>query len=255
MSGASPMREMPEAIVLCGGAGTRLKTVTGDAPKAMAPIAGRPFLEVLLRQLRRNGFQRVILAVGYRADAIRAHFGDAACGMQISYSYEESPLGTGGALRKAAELATSHDVFVMNGDSYADVDFDGFVADHRANGADTTVLVLPVDGRTDCGIVEFDRGGRYVGFLEKKEGSRAGYLNAGIYVVSRHSAGGIPADRDVSLERDVFPRWLEEGRNIRVFVRPGQCIDIGTPERYREAQELLAGVEAEAVALAQEGQR
>ena len=113
---------MPDAIVLCGGAGLRLRSVIGDAPKGMAAVAGRPFLELLLRQLRRHGFERVILAVGYQRDMIYSHFGESAFGLRLAYSVESSPLGTGGAVRNAADLVESESVLIMNGDSYTDAD-------------------------------------------------------------------------------------------------------------------------------------
>ncbi len=109
------MPDLPDAIVLCGGAGVRLRSVTEGAPKSMAGIAGRPFLELLLKQLRRHGFDRVILAVGYQRDMIRERFGQWAFGLEVAYSVESSPLGTGGALRNAAGLVTSEGALIMNG--------------------------------------------------------------------------------------------------------------------------------------------
>ena len=123
------MPSTPDAILLCGGAGLRLRSVIGDAPKGMASVAGRPFLELLLRQLRRHGFERAILAVGYRKDVIQSHFGERAFGLHLAYSVESSPLGTGGALRNAADLIESDSVLIMNGDSYTDADLSEFVAD------------------------------------------------------------------------------------------------------------------------------
>src|ERR1700753_566763 len=129
-SGTLFMRKAPDAIVLCGGAGTRLRSVIGDSAKGMAEVGGRPFLELLLRQLRRHGFQRAILAVGYQKDAIRMFFGDRVDDLELVYSEESSPLGTGGALRNAADLIESEGVLVSNGDSYADVDLTAFTKQH-----------------------------------------------------------------------------------------------------------------------------
>jgi NDP-sugar pyrophosphorylase family protein len=246
------MLERPDAIVLCGGAGSRLKAVTGEAPKAMAAVAGRPFLELLLHQLRRNGVERVILAVGYRADAIRAHFGDSALGLRIAYSIEDSPLGTGGALRRAVELAESQEILVMNGDSYTDADLPAMLAAHQAAHAAVTMLVVPVDGRSDCGTVAVGPDGRLNRFLEKQESTGAGYINAGIYLMSREGAREIPPGREVSLEREVFPNWVGEGRRVRAFIWRGDCVDIGTPERYRNAQELLRNAERELLLAGEE---
>src|SRR5271169_1384583 len=114
------MPDSPDAILLCGGAGLRLRSVIGNSPKGMADVAGRPFLELLLRQLGRHGFERAILAVGYQKDVIHSHFGEQAFGLHLAYSIETCPLGTGGALRNAADMIESDNVLVMNGDSYTD---------------------------------------------------------------------------------------------------------------------------------------
>src|SRR5437667_8523550 len=114
MTGVRSMPSAVDAIVLCGGAGLRLRSVTGDAPKSLASIGGRPFLDILLNQLRRHGFQHVILAVGYQRDLIRSHFDNRAHGMPLEYSIESTPLGTGGALRNAVDLIKSDSVLIMN---------------------------------------------------------------------------------------------------------------------------------------------
>src|SRR5262252_9230661 len=98
------MPSMPDPVLLCGGAGLRLRSVIGNTPKGMANVSGRPFLELLLRQLRRHGFERAILAIGYGGDAIHSYFGEQAFGLQVAYSAESCPLGTGGALRYAVDM-------------------------------------------------------------------------------------------------------------------------------------------------------
>ena len=237
------MPETPDAIVLCGGAGLRLRSVTANTPKSMAGIGGRPFLELLLQQLRRHGFERVILAVGYRSDVIREYFGERAFGLEVSYSLESLPLGTGGAARHAARLATSGHTLIMNGDSYTGADLREFVAGYLRSGADASILLVPTDGRGDCGTVEIDAAGRVTKFLEKQVVAGVGYLNAGVYMVSRQLLYEIP-EGQVSLERESFPQWLGQGRDIRAFTWQGKCVDIGTPERYRGAQDVLGNVEA-----------
>lgn len=233
------MPSMPDAIILCGGAGTRLKSITGDAPKSMAAVAGRPFLELLLAQLQRNGFERVILAVGYQKEAIRAHFGGQAYGMNLVYSEEFSPLGTGGAARQAAGLLHSDAAMILNGDSYTDTSLSRFVEDYRESQADASLVVVPADGRTDCGLVAVDEDHRVNGFEEKRAACRMPYVNAGIYLISRSLLCGIPEGLPVSLEREVLPRWVAEGQSIRAFLYNGSCVDIGTPERYQNAQNQL----------------
>jgi mannose-1-phosphate guanylyltransferase len=251
------MPKIPDIIILCGGKGLRLQSVIGEAPKGMAEVAGRPFLELLLRQLSRHGFRRAILAVGYQRDAIRMHFGDHAFGLDLVYSEEVSPLGTGGALRNAAERIASDSLVVMNGDSYTNVDLTHVLDHHRETAADATVVVIPADGRSDCGFVLLDGAGQMKSFDEKQAPADASYVNAGIYFLSRQMLLDIPAVEAVSLEREVLPRWLREGRKIEGFVHSGRCIDIGTPDRYSHAQSALADVEAEdtEVCIPQRSQR
>jgi mannose-1-phosphate guanylyltransferase len=241
------MPELVDAILLCGGAGLRLRSVTGNDPKTMAAVAGRPFMELLLKQLQRNGFERVILAVGYQRDVIQSYFGNQACGLRVAYSVETSPLGTGGALRNAAGMVKSNAVLIMNADSYTDADLEKFMREHRESKADVSMVVAPVDGRDDCGSVLVDRSSRVTGFAEKESSFRGEYLNAGIYAVPREMLYKITSERPVSLEKELFPRWIEEGKYIRAFVSLNKCVDIGTPERYQGAQESLANVEAETI--------
>jgi NDP-sugar pyrophosphorylase family protein len=236
------MRSAPDAIVLCGGAGSRLHSVT-DGPKAMVTIGGRPFLELLLRQLRRHGFERVILAVGYQGDVIRSHFGEKAFDLQLVYSQEVTPLGTGGALRKAADLVQSSSALVLNGDSYTDANLSQFLVGHLDSGADMSVLVVRPDGREDCGTVSMDASGRVLAFREKQPVGGPKYINAGIYCVSRAMLFQIPSDVAISLETVIVPEWLAKGKNIMAVLKDATCVDIGTPERYRNAQTMLAATE------------
>jgi len=236
---------MPDPIVLCGGAGLRLRSITAEGPKALAEIAGRPFLELPLRQLRRHGFQRAILAVGYRQEMIRSHFGTHAFGLDLIYSAEFSPLGTGGALRNAADLVPTKTLLVMNGDSYTDVDLIAFVRKHAETNADVLAVVVPGDERSDCGSVSLDANDNLVRFAEKQGPGSARFINAGIYVFSRPILEGIPVGIHLSLEKDLFPQWIEDGARIKAFIHTGMCVDIGTPDRYRLAQQALASAERE----------
>jgi mannose-1-phosphate guanylyltransferase len=235
-----------DAIVLCGGAGLRLKSITRDAPKSLACIGERPFLEILFLQLRRHGFDEVILAVGYQNDLIRTHFADQAHGLKIRYSIESTPLGTGGALRNALDVMHSDTALIMNGDSYTDADLRLFLTEHEDAHTDFSILVVPADGRTDCGLVSVDSGGNVLGFEEKQSALGKQYVNAGIYLASQQILSEIPLGVQVSLESEMFPRWLNEAKHLRAFHHLGSCIDIGTPERYHSAQVTLARAEASA---------
>lgn len=243
------MPKTPDALILCGGAGLRLRSITGDGPKGMASVAGRPFLELLLRQLRRHEFQRAILAVGYQAEVIRSYFGGNSLDLRLSYSVESSPLGTGGAIRNAADLVESEIVLIMNGDSYTEVDLAGILAAHHESKADAHLVLVPADDRNDSGSVRMDDSGKILGFEEKAGAFHTPYVSAGIYLMQRQMLYDIPSGHEVSLEKDILPRWLREGRYIQGFVFQGKCMDIGTPQRFREAQEVLADAEVEVVKL------
>jgi NDP-sugar pyrophosphorylase family protein len=208
----------------------------------MAHVAGRPFLEVLLKQLQRNDFRRVILAVGYQKEAIRSAIGDKAFDLEVVYSEESTPLGTGGALRNAADLVETDTALTMNGDSYAEVNLGQFVAGHLEQRSEVSMVVVPTDERNDCGSVRVDGQSKVAQFHEKQAQVQAQYVNAGIYLMSRRMLYDIPAGREVSLEREVFPRWINEGHFINAFVGGSPCVDIGTPERYQRAQTALAHV-------------
>jgi D-glycero-alpha-D-manno-heptose 1-phosphate guanylyltransferase len=237
------MDNRPDAVILCGGAGLRLRMITGDGAKPMAPIADRPFLEILLRQLRRHAFRRIILAVSYRKETIFSQFGNHFLGLNLFYSDEPFPLGTGGALRNAVKFVESDVALVLNGDSYTDADLAQFVAGHCASDADASLLVVKADGRDDCGSVVIDDGGWIREFKEKTRSFESAFVNAGIYVVSRDLLCSIPVDIQISIEHELFPRWLQEKRSLRAVLSSAECVDIGTPERYRRAQSVLATAE------------
>ena len=147
--------------------GLACRSVTGEAPKSLATIGDRPFLDILLNQLRRHRFEHVILAVGYQSDLIRSHFDNRAHDLSLEYSIESTPLGTGGASRNAVDFVKSEALLIMNGDSYTDADLSAFVAGHRQSQADLSVLVVPTDGRVDCGLVSVDPRWQGVGIQGK----------------------------------------------------------------------------------------
>jgi D-glycero-alpha-D-manno-heptose 1-phosphate guanylyltransferase len=237
------MTEIPDVIILSGGFGLRLKGVIGETPKPMAPIAGRPFMELLLRQVKRHGFSRVVLSVGYMQEVIREHFGEKAFGLALLYSVETSPLGTGGALREAIRCVRSETALVMNGDSYTDVDLRHLVREHSESRADVTAVVIP-GIRSDAGSVVLGRNGTVKTFAEKRLAPDARYLSAGIYMLNKGLVESIPGAAKISLEEQLLPQWLADGKNIGGFIFAGPCIDIGTPERYEKAQHILEKVES-----------
>ena len=216
-------------IILVGGLGTRLRAAVPDLPKPMAPVKGKPFLEYLVTRLVSRGFSRIILAVGYKGEMIESHFRDGArFHAAISYSREETPLGTGGAVREAMSLADAPDYLVMNGDTFVDVDFGALLSFHREKAALASITVLFRPDTSRFGTIEFDGDGRIGGFKEKASRSE-GYINAGVYALSRQILPLMP-EGPFSLEKDHFP--FLTGRGFFALPMDGYFVDMGTPSDY-----------------------
>lgn len=231
--------ETIDAIILAGGLGTRIREVVGDVPKPLAPVGGRPFLDILLAYLDRySSVGRVVLAVGHRADRIVARYGGGPrYRFAMSFSVEETLLGTGGAVRKALAVAASRAILVMNGDTFVEVDVDELVGFHRRHGMAATVVARRVEDAGRYGTMRIDGAGRVTSFEEKRESAGAGTINAGVYVLDRRLFDDVPQDRVVSLERDLLPLWIDRG--IYAFPTAGRFIDIGVPDSYRRAPAYL----------------
>lgn len=226
-----------DAVVLAGGFGTRLQHIVSDVPKPMAPVCGKPFLEYVLRCLKKNGIDRVILAVGYKEEVIRSYFGSSFSGMDILYSSEDTPLFTGGAIRKALRLAEEGPVFILNGDTYFDVDLQAMLAFHLEKKAALTIASKKMTFFDRYGTIESDNG-RITAFLEKRPADE-GDINGGIYLMDRHLLDGIGREA-FSFEKDVMEEKVGE-IPMYAFASDGYFIDIGIPEDYyRAGKELTA---------------
>jgi len=227
-----------EGIVLAGGFGTRLREVVPDMPKPMAPIAGRPFLEILLSALARKGFTRVVLSLGFMAEKIIAHFGESYEGMHLVYEVESRPLGTGGAIRAALTRCESDHVFIFNGDTYLDLEVDELESLWQAQ-RHPVIVVRKVPDTARFGRVEMSDG-RINAFLEKGV-SGAGLINAGCYVLPKGALDDFALGQPFSLETEFFINYLQRIR-FDGFVTHGRFIDIGVPDDYALAQTALAGL-------------
>jgi D-glycero-alpha-D-manno-heptose 1-phosphate guanylyltransferase len=226
------------AFILCGGLGTRLRTMVRDCPKSMAKIGARPFLEIQIRQLQLQGVRRLVLGTGYLSQQIEDYFGDgSAFDLTISYSREDEPLGTGGAMRLALDRL-SDPVLVLNGDSFCECDFAAMLQLYEGRSADFVMVTREVENANRYGRVRADRDDRLEGFQEKSADIAPGWINAGIYLCRRGIIADIPAGRAASFEREVLPGLLQ--RSSRVYPTSGLFIDIGIPEDYQRAQTLLA---------------
>jgi NDP-sugar pyrophosphorylase family protein len=218
-----------DALILCGGKGTRLQSVVSDRPKVMATIAERPFLDILLQSLFDQGFLRVILAVGYLKEHIMGHYHTDT---RIVFSEESEPLGTGGAVKHAKPLIVSDHFFVLNGDSYCTLDYRTLYDSHLAKNALISIALADPAGRHDGGNVFTDQTGRIVRFMEKLSAEGSPYINAGVYVMDRRIFTVLPDAQSFSLEHDVFPHLLDHP--CYGYVTASHVMDIGTPERYKD---------------------
>lgn len=230
-----------EALVLAGGLGTRMRAISGDAvSKVMLPVGGMPVLEHVLRLLAREGFRNVVMCVGHARASVMDYCGDGSrWGLQIVYSVESSPLGTGGALLNALHMVRSADILIVNGDTLIEQGLASMLAEHRAHHAGITLGVSWVDDRSRYGALSLDEGGRVVSF-EDKGHDGSGQIYVGCCVVTVSSLAPI---RDcwqrapMSLERDIMPQMIRQDAAYGYLVQ-GLFIDTGTPEDYQRAQNL-----------------
>ena len=226
-----------QAILLCGGMGTRLRSVVSDRPKPMADICGKPFLQYLLEMLREKGITEVIFALGYMGEMIEEYFQDgSAFGLKIAYSYEEDPLGTGGAIRNALPKIMEEEVLVLNADTYFPMDYQGLYRFHQENDGDFSLATRAVPDISRYGAVRRDAAGRILAWNEKLEDGGqplAGEINGGIYVMKKSLIAEIPEGKQ-SLEQDCVPKWLSEGKRIFGLPFDGYFMDIGIPKDYQQ---------------------
>jgi mannose-1-phosphate guanylyltransferase/phosphomannomutase len=226
-----------KAVVMAGGEGTRLRPVTSNQPKPMVPIVGKPCMEHIVELLRTHGFEDVIITVAFLPQAIRSYFGDGeSLGVHIEYSVEESPLGTAGSVRLAADKLD--DTFlVISGDALCDFDLAKLVKSHRKKGAAVTIGLKSVPNPLEFGIVVVDDEGRVERFLEKPSWGQvfSDTINTGVYVLEPEVLQHVPTDRPFDFSKELFPLLLEMGRPIYGFPMAGYWQDIGNLDQYRQA--------------------
>lgn len=219
-----------EAIILAGGFGKRLSHIVSDLPKPMAPINGRPFLEYLFDYLQGNDISHVVLAVGYKAEMIKKHFGNKYKKIVISYSTEEIALGTGGAIKKALGDCRENDVFVINGDTYFDVDLVKMMDFHINARSNISIAIKSMNNFERFGSVVVED--NIIKKFEEKKPKVEGKVNGGIYIINRKIM--CKMQKSVfSFENDILESGLY---NLYAFESEGYFIDIGIPEDYIKAQ-------------------
>lgn len=236
-------------IIIAGGFGTRLRPLTYARPKHLLPVANRPFLEYQVALLRRHGIEQVVFATNYFADRIEAHFGEGAgFGVAMHYAHEQEPLGTGGAIRNAADVFPGQRALVLNGDILTDFDLGAVLRFHEERGAAATIALRAVERPHAFGALDTASDGRVSAWREPTEaekravaanpGSPTGerdYINAGVYVLEPEVVGAIPTGRPVSIERETYPALIASGAPVYGIAPEGFWLDMGHPEQYLRA--------------------
>jgi len=233
-----------QAIVLVGGEGTRLRPLTFGTPKPMVPIMNVPFLARTLERLHEVGIDDIILPAGYMPQAITEYFGDGSrLDMKITYVIEDEPLGTAGAI-KNVEQYIDRPFFVLNGDILTSLDLKGMMAYHKEKGGLGVLHLIRVEDPSAFGCVVHDENGRISAFVEKppKGQEPTNEINAGTYLLEPRVLQMIPPGRNVSIERETFPKILAEGHPLYAFTTGDYWIDVGRPEQYLTAhRDILSG--------------
>jgi mannose-1-phosphate guanylyltransferase len=228
---------MAVAILLVGGFGTRLMPLTKNTPKPMLTVAGVPVTEHQIAMAKAAGITEIVLATSYLSEVFIPYFGDGSkWGIKIKYAVEKEPLGTGGAIRNAAQLLdTNESVVILNGDVLSSHNLTEQIRQHEAHGADVTLHLTEVEDARAFGCVPTDSDGRVTAFLEKMENPVTNQINAGCYVFNPRIISTIPLDTVVSVERETFPQLVESGAKVFGFVENAYWLDIGTPRALLKA--------------------
>jgi len=227
-----------DIFILCGGFGKRLKSLTTTVPKPMLRVGGTPFLNVIISYFASFGFKRFILGVGYKAGAIKKYYrNNPVKGLKILFSSERAPLDTGGALKNARKLIKSNPFIVLNGDSYCEFNPIGLLDFHKKKKTLISILMRTVYDGKDYGEIKIDKSHRIKGFNEKNNRAGKCLINAGVYVFDKKLFSLMPQVARFSLERDLFPKMLNWG--IFGYKKCGFFVDIGTPERYKQADKYF----------------
>jgi D-glycero-alpha-D-manno-heptose 1-phosphate guanylyltransferase len=227
-----------QAIILAGGAGTRLRGAVSVVPKPLAPIKSRPFLEILFDYLAEQGFSDILLTVGYMAQSIVGHFGNKYRGIGIRYLIEDQPLGTGGAIKHALNYVSDNSVFIVNGDTFLRVDYRAVSEKHHTSGAMMTMVLKRVEDTSRFGRVR-TKGDRVLSF-ENAEPGKAGTINTGVYLVSKELFERYRLPNTFSFEQEFLLPHVRDLHPLAYFTK-GYFRDIGVPEDYLRAQDELGG--------------
>lgn len=231
-----------DAILLVGGFGTRLLPLTKTRPKPLIPLANVPFVERSIRWLRDAGVDHVILSLHYNAEQFQTYFDQRPLGVDISYAVEATPLGTGGAIKNCEPYLRSSCCCIFNGDIFTNLDIAKMLAEHRRARTEVSIALYEVDDPSRFGVIELTATGEVLSFTEKppRELARSRDINAGIYIFERSIFDRFPHGA-CSVERDIFPRLLQEGVPLHGYREWPYWTDLGTPGDYLQAhRDILA---------------
>ncbi|MGN0235696.1 MAG: HAD-IIIA family hydrolase [Paludibacteraceae bacterium] len=234
-----------EVVILAGGFGTRLSHVLGNVPKPMAPVYGKPFLAYVLSRLEQAGVEHVILATGYLHEVVENYFGNRYSSLRISYSREQQPLWTGGAIMAASQQIKADHFLVLNGDTLFDINFNALCQLHIAHSADISVALRYVEDTARYGAVEYTTSqqdeGRICAFEEKTSSNGAGWINGGIYAINRRWLQSLQMPQKFSFEKEMLQTMV---KSIHIYGMPtdNYFIDIGVPEDYYRSQREFANL-------------
>ena len=234
-----------KAIIMAGGAGTRLRAVTGDRPKPMAPLLGRPMMERIIELLRGQGFRDICATVKYRAGDIMAYFGDGSrFGVRLQYRVEQEAMGTAGGVKNCADFYGNEDFLVISGDAACDFDLRSLMEEHRRRGAAATLALYRQEEPLRYGLTVTDGDGWVREFIEKPGWSRVvtDLVNTGIYALSPRAMAPVPEGRPFDFGRELFPLLLKRGEKLLGLPMDGFWCDVGTPlSYYRCCADALEG--------------
>jgi len=227
----------PDIVILAGGFGKRLHSVTGGSQKVLAKIGDKPFLEILIDYIASQGGRRFILCVGHGSDEVEAYFKNKYQDRDIIFSREESPLGTGGAIKQGSTHVKTDSFLAMNGDCFCVIDYKALIAFHQKQNSKATLAVTLMPDARDYGTIEIAPNGTIQAFKEKQPIVQEAFINTGTYCFDRKVFFLVETSQKFSIEYDFFPHLV--GQGFYAFEVENRFIDIGTPDRYSWAQEHL----------------
>jgi len=231
----------PDVVILAGGLGKRLQSVTGNSQKVLAKINDKPFLEILIDYIASQGGRRFILCVGHGSEEVESYFKGKHHDREIIFSREDSPLGTGGAIKQGANHVTTDQFLAMNGDCFCVIDYIRLIAFHKKQRSKATLCVTLMPDARDYGTIEIAANAAIEAFKEKQPKAVSAFINTGTYCFERGVFSLVETPSKFSIEYDFFPHLV--GLGFFAYKVENRFIDIGTPERYSWAQEHLKSLQ------------